>query len=140
MSTMYWSSGGATGERMRAGVRRRAGLAVLVAMVGMVSACGMGGNTSAICGDAEKAFGDFSARLKTISPTAAVQWQRASGDLATRLDALAKKSDDARLRKALTEMAGSWRSFGTSVATKGETAQLSAMLATQPQRLVKACG
>jgi hypothetical protein len=112
---------------------------VLLLLVTVVSACGKGGNTSAICDDAEKAFGDFSARLKTISPTAAAQWQQASGDLATRLDGLAKKTDDTQLKKTLTDMAGSWRSFGTTVATKGETAQLSAMLTAQPQRLTKAC-
>ena len=128
---------------MRDGLRRRRCIAVLVAVAGMmtatVSACGSG-NTSAICHDAEKAFGDFSARLKTISPTEAAQWQQASADLATRLDGLAKGSDDARLGKALTDMAGSWRSFSGTVTTNGETAQLSAMLAAQPQRLTAACG
>ncbi|MGI8329682.1 hypothetical protein ACRYCC_06930 [Actinomadura scrupuli] len=144
MSTMYSFWGGTTGDRMRDGLRRRRGIAVLVAVAGMttpaVSACGSGGNTSAICRDAEKAFGDFSARLKTISPTEAAQWQRASADLATRLDGLAKSSDDARLKRTLTDMAGSWRSFGGTVTTKGETTQLSAMLAAQPQRLAAACG
>jgi hypothetical protein len=124
-------------------VRRRAGIAVLVAVAGTtmatLSACGNGGNTAAICKDAERAFGDFSVRLNIISPTEAAQWQQASGDLATRLDGLAKKSDDARLKKALTDMAGSWHSFGTTVATNGETSQLSAMLAAQPQRLTAAC-
>jgi hypothetical protein len=124
---------------MRDGVRRRVGLAVLMAMVGTVSACGMGGNTSTVCDDAAKAFSDFSTRLRTVAPTQAAQWQQASGDLATRLDGLAKKSDDARLKKALTEMAGSWRSFSTTITTNGETAQLSAMLTTQPQRLTTAC-
>jgi hypothetical protein len=137
---MDWFVRGLMGERMRDGVRRRAGLAVLVAMVGAVSACGTGGNTSAVCADTEKAFSDFSTKLRTIAPTQAAQWQQASGDLATRLDGLAKKSDDAQLKKALTDMAGSWRSFSTTITTNGETAQLSAMLAAQPQRLTKACG
>jgi hypothetical protein len=129
---------------MHSGIRRRAAVAALLAatvgLSGAVSACGTAGDTSAVCAGAVRAFGDLSARLSTVPPTDPAQWQRASGDMAARLDALAKRSGDARLKSELTAMAGSWRSFGGAVASTGETAGLSAMLAGQPRSLSLACG
>jgi protein involved in temperature-dependent protein secretion len=96
------------------------------------------GNTSDVCADTRKTIESFAAKAKTLPPDAAAQWQQAIIDVASRLDALARRADDTELRNALKDTATSYRKAATAVGG-GDTSQLTAVIRDQPRRLGKVC-
>jgi hypothetical protein len=115
---------------------RRAVIAACLIAVGLTAGCG---NTSQVCSDTKKTLQGFATKAQTLPPTDTAQWRQAITDVANRLDVLARRADDAKLKKALSDTATAYRAAAVAVA-KGDTAQLSAVIHDQPQRLDKACG
>jgi hypothetical protein len=110
-----------------------AGLAVLC---GLLAGCG---NSSEVCTDTQKALQGFAAKTQTLPPTDRAQWRQAITDVANRLDALSRRADDKKLKKALKDTARSYRAAAGGM-SRGETALLTAVIREQPQRLDDACG
>src|SRR5690348_4878855 len=91
-------------------VTRVIGGIVAALVLAPVSGCGvMTGNKTEVCHDTKAAFSAFGEQLNTVSATDGAQWAKITGDFAGRLEGLGKKSSDKKLKKVLTDFAGSWR-------------------------------
>jgi hypothetical protein len=117
-------------------MRSLAVVAGLVVIGGLVAGCG---NSSEVCADTKKTLQGFAAKAQTLPPTDNAQWRKAISDVANRLDTLSRRADDRKLKKALKETAASYRAAAGGM-SRGETAQLTAVIRDQPQRLDEACG
>ena len=124
-------------------ITRVIGGIVAALVLAPVSGCGivkgMTGNKTEVCHDTKAAFTAFGDQLKTVSPTDGAQWAKITGDFAGRLDKLGAKSSDKKLKKVLTDFAGSWRKATPDIAQNGDAAQLTALLRDQPGQLGHAC-
>jgi len=121
-------------------VTRVIGGIVAALVLAPVSGCGaMMGNKTEVCHDTKAAFTTFGDQLKTVSATDGAQWAKITGDFAGRLERLGAKSSDKKLKKVLTDLAGSWRKAGPEVAQNGDVAQMTVLLRDQPGQLGRAC-
>lgn len=112
---------------------------VLAPVSGCGTVKGMTGNKSEVCQDTKAAFTAFGDQLKTVSPTDGTQWAKITGDFAGRLDKLGEKASDKKLKKVLTDFAGSWRKASPEIALNGDVAQMTVLLKDQPGQLGRAC-
>ncbi|MCD0452756.1 hypothetical protein LO762_26765 [Actinocorallia sp. API 0066] len=123
---------------------RRGVLAVVLLAVTAAQGCsvvdGVLGNRAEVCEETQEAIDGFAAQLKTLPPNDNAAWAQAATDFATRLDGLAKKSDDAKLRDTLTGLATSWREAGPGLTDTGDVAKLTELVRDQPAKLGAACG
>ncbi|GAA2095100.1 hypothetical protein [Actinomadura alba] len=106
-----------------------------VAVLALLSGCG---NRTEVCDETRAAFEGLAAQVRTAPATDAARWKQAVGGFAARLDSLAKKSDDAKLKKTLEQAAAAARGAATG-AGKGDMAPLQRFLAEQPSRVGAAC-
>src|SRR6266545_6662642 len=106
-------------------------IAACVVALGFTTGCG---NTDAVCADTQKTLEGFAAKTQTLPPNSPVQWKQAITDVAARLDALARRADDGKLKRALRDTAASYRAAATGM-DRGDTSALSAVIHDQPQRL-----
>lgn len=118
------------------GVRSVAALTGALVALSLTGACGT--NKGEVCKDAGRAVSAYNAQLSGVAPDDIQQWRRAAAQLATRLDALAGKSDDDRLKRTLRGMAAEWRGVSTTI-TSGDISRLQAAVQRQPGRLARAC-
>ena len=109
--------------------------ACLVVVGGLVAGCG---NSSEVCADTQKTLQGFAAKAQVLPPTDTAQWRQAITEVANRLDALSRRADDKKLKKVLKDTAASYRAAAGGM-SRGETAQLTAVIRDQPQRLDSAC-
>jgi hypothetical protein len=116
-------------------MRPMAFVACLVVAGGLVSGCG---NSSEVCADTQKTIEGFAAKAQTLPPTDTAKWRQAITDVANRLDTLSRRADDKKLKKALKDTAASYRAAAGGM-SRGETAQLTAVIRDQPKRLDTAC-
>ncbi|MWA04796.1 hypothetical protein F8568_031390 [Actinomadura sp. LD22] len=125
---------------MRYGVvRALAGGVVMLGASGLLGACGaLGGNSGQVCTDTKEAFQQYVTQVRSVPAAEPAQWGQATQRLAARLDALAKKADDAALKKALEAESQRLRSAAATVGT-GDASQLSAAMNDAPVRIGKAC-
>ena len=126
---------------MRNGVLRAlAGGVVLLGASCPLAGCGAlgGGNTGQVCTDTKKAIQQYVAQVRTVSAAEPGQWRQATEQLAGRVDGLARKADDGKLKKALKAEADRLRAAAASVGT-GDAAQLNSVLKDTPARIGKAC-
>ncbi|MFA1548366.1 hypothetical protein [Actinomadura chokoriensis] len=122
---------------MRYGVVRALAGGVLV--LGALSGCGMlGGNSGQVCTDTKKAFQQYVTQVRSLPAAEPARWRQATEQLAGRLDGLAKKADDAALKKALKAEAGKLRSAATAVGT-GDVSQLNTVMKETPASIGEAC-
>ena len=105
-------------------------LAVTAACVLVSLTSGCGGDTKAVCDDAMKAFQDYGNQA-AASATDLTAWNKATADLAAKLDALSGRADG-DMKSALKDLA---TSFGTF---KINTADPSAAAAQLPEFASKA--
>jgi hypothetical protein len=112
---------------------------VLAPVSGCGAVRGMTGNKTEVCHDTKTAFDTFGDQLKTVSPTENAQWAKITGDFAGRLERLGAKSSDKKLKKVLTDLAGSWRKAGPEIAQNGDVAQMTVLLRDQPGQVGSAC-
>ncbi|MFB4299252.1 hypothetical protein [Actinomadura sp. NTSP31] len=120
-------------------VRALAGGVVMLGVSGLLGACGaLGGDSGQVCTDTKKAFQQYVTQVRSVPAAEPAQWGQATQRLATRLDGLARETDDGALKKALKDEAGRLRTAAASVHT-GDAAQLSAVLDGTPARIGKAC-
>jgi hypothetical protein len=110
-------------------------MAACVVALGLTAGCG---NTRAVCADTEKTLEGFAAKTRTLPPTGTAQWKQAITDVAARLDVLARRADNGKLKAALKDTAASYRSAATGM-DRGDTSALSAVIHDQPQRLNNVC-
>ncbi|QKG21675.1 hypothetical protein ACTIVE_3313 [Actinomadura verrucosospora] len=125
---------------MRYGVvRALAGGVLMLGVSGLLGACGaLGGNSGQVCTDTKKAFQQYITQVRSVPAAEPAQWGQATQRLAARVDGLAKKADDATLKKALQAESQRLRSAAANVGT-GDAAQLSAVINDTPARIGKAC-
>ena len=119
---------------MRA-LRDSSAVVCCAAVLGLLAGCG---NRTEVCDETRTAFEGLAAQVRTAPAADPAKWKQAVGEFAVRLDTLAKKSDDAKLKKALDEAAVAARGAATG-AGKGDVAQLQRFLTEQPQRIGTAC-
>ncbi|TDD13280.1 hypothetical protein E1287_43350 [Actinomadura sp. KC06] len=125
---------------MRHGMARAlaAGAAMLGAS-GLLGGCGaLGGDTGQVCADTKKAFQQYITQVRTIPAAEPARWRQATEQLAGRLDALAKKTGDDDLKKALKAEAGKLRAAAPAVGT-GDVAQLDTVMNQTPTSIGNAC-
>ncbi|RKS77088.1 hypothetical protein BZB76_2460 [Actinomadura pelletieri DSM 43383] len=121
------------------GVRALAGGVVALFASGLLGGCGtLGGDSAQVCTDTKKAFQQYMTQVKSIPAAEPARWRQATEQLAGRLDALAKETDDEELKKALTAEAGQLRAAAPAVGT-GDVAQLDTVMREAPTRVGKAC-
>jgi hypothetical protein len=72
-------------------------------------------------------------------PTDGAQWAKITGDFAGRLEKLGTKASDKKLKKVLTDFAGSGRKASPEIAQNGDVAQMTVLLRDQPGQLGRAC-
>ncbi|MEV5750370.1 hypothetical protein AB0L00_21340 [Actinoallomurus sp. NPDC052308] len=120
---------------MRSGWRWPVG-AALVAVC--AAGCAVGTNKGQVCDDAVKAVGTYNATLNRISPDDITGWKQAAATLATRFDALARESDDRKVKRTLSGMATEWRGVSTGM-TPRDISGMQAAVQRQPAALAKAC-
>jgi hypothetical protein len=122
---------------MRYGVVRA--LAGGAMVLGTLSGCGMlGGNSGQVCTDTKKAFQQYITQVRSIPAAEPAQWRKPTEQLAGRLDGLAKKADDADLKKALKAEAAKLRAAAPAVST-GDVAQLNTVMKETPAKIGQAC-
>ncbi|MFI0404292.1 hypothetical protein [Actinomadura sp. 3N508] len=116
-----------------------AGVAAL-AVSGLLGGCGSlgGSDTAQVCADTKKAFQQYITQVRSIPAAEPAQWRQATETLAGRLDALAKKTGDDDLKKALNAEAAKLRAAAPAVGT-GDVAQLDAVMGQTPASIGKAC-
>jgi hypothetical protein len=120
-------------------VRRLAQGLALLGAAGTLGGCGLlGGNTDQICTDTKQAFQEYVTQVKSASAADPAQWKQATDQLAGRIDGLAGKADDGKVRSALQAEVKRLRSAAASVGT-GDAAQLNRVLSDTPQRIGKVC-
>ncbi|TDB82413.1 hypothetical protein E1264_31405 [Actinomadura sp. KC216] len=118
---------------MRYGVVRAlaAGVAAL-GVSGLLGGCGqLGGDTGQVCADTKKAFQQYITQVRSIPAAEPARWRQATETLAGRLDALAKKTGDDDLKKALKAEAAKLRAAAPAVGT-GDVAQLDTVMNQTP--------
>jgi hypothetical protein len=116
-------------------IMRPATIAACVAALALPAGCG---NGRAVCADTQQTLEAFAAETRTLPPTDTAHWKRAIIDVADRLDALARRADSGRLKKALRDTAASYRAAAAGM-DHGDTAALSAVIRDQPRRLGGVC-
>ncbi len=121
---------------MRYGVVRA--LAGGVMVLGTLSGCGMlGGNSGQVCTDTKKAFQQYITQVRGIPAAEPAQWRQPTERLAGRLDGLAKKADDADLKKASKRRRTS--SAPRPAVGTGDVAQLNTVMKETPAKIGQAC-
>ncbi|MBG6086105.1 hypothetical protein [Actinomadura viridis] len=116
----------------------RGGALMLGASV-LLGGCGLlGGNTDQVCADTGKAFEQYMAQVRGVSAAEPAQWRQPTEQLATRIDGLSRKADDAKLKKALKTEADGLRAAATAIGT-GDAARLTGVMAGAPKRIGAAC-
>ncbi|MFI0480888.1 hypothetical protein [Actinomadura sp. 9N215] len=125
---------------MRHGVvRTLAAGAVALGASGLLGGCGaLGGDTGQVCADTKKAFQQYITQVRTVPAAEPARWRQATEQLAGRLEALAKKTGDDDLKKALKAEAGRLRAAAPAVGT-GDVAQLDTVMEQTPSSIGKAC-
>ncbi|MBC6460208.1 hypothetical protein [Actinomadura sp. HBU206391] len=116
-------------------LRGRSVVVYCVVVLGLLAGCG---NKSEVCDETKAAFEGLAAQVRTAPATDAAQWKQAVDRFAARLDALAKKSDDAKLKKTLEQAVVAARGAATG-AGNGDVAQLQRFLTEQPRRIGETC-
>src|SRR5262245_55723935 len=84
----------------RRGVREAVAAACVIALATLTTGCG---NTRAVCADTQKTLEGFAAKTRTLPPDNTVQWKQAMTDVAGRLDALSRRADEKKLKRALRD-------------------------------------
>jgi hypothetical protein len=105
------------------------------AVLGLLSGCG---NKGAVCDQTKKAFESLAAQVRTAPAADAARWKQVMDGFATRLDTLARETDDGELKKALGRAAADARDSATGVGD-GDTARLQRFVTEQPQRIGNVC-
>ncbi|TDD62972.1 hypothetical protein E1298_44185 [Actinomadura rubrisoli] len=126
---------------MRYGVvRALAGGVVLLGASGLLGGCGSmgGGDSGQVCTDTKKAFQQYITQVRSVSAAEPGQWRQATEQLAGRLDGLAGKAGDAKLKKALKAEADRLRTAASAVGT-GDASQLNTVMKDTPTRIGSAC-
>src|SRR5262245_34490055 len=127
---------GLRGRGVRGGGLRAytAAMGVMVAL-GLVAGCG---NRDEVCDETAKAFQDLATRVGTAPAADSARWKQAVEQFAGRLDALAAKSDDKKLSKALKDASASARQAAAAVGS-GDAAPLQRFTTEQPKRVGELC-
>lgn len=120
--------------------RRGAGWGASMAVLGalLLGGCGLFANTDEVCGEATKALQQYAAQIKSAPAGDPRQWRSTTEQVAGRIDALAKKADDAALHRVLKEEATTLRAAAVP-AGGGDVAALDRAIAQIPSRIGKVC-
>src|ERR1700754_1434447 len=119
-------------------VRKLRGCSAVVCGVAVLAVLAGCGNKSEVCDETETAFEGLAAQVRDAPAADAARWKEAVGGFAARLDTLARKSDDAELKKPLEEAALAARGAATA-AGNGDVAGLQRFVTDQPERIGAAC-
>jgi hypothetical protein len=107
----------------------------LLAALGATAGCG---NSHEVCADTQKTIEGFAVKTHALPPDDAAQWKRAIADVAGRLDVLARRAHDDKLKRTLRHVAASYRAAATGM-DRGDTSALSTVVHDQSQRLADVC-
>ncbi|WUI01481.1 hypothetical protein OHR68_06575 [Spirillospora sp. NBC_00431] len=125
---------------MRHGVvRALAAGAMALGASGLLGGCGaLGGDTGQVCTDTKKAFQQYITQVRSVPAAEPAQWRQATEKLAARLDALANKTGDDDLKKALRAEARELRAAAPAVGT-GDVTRLDTVMKKTPASIGDAC-
>ncbi|WP_125621187.1 MULTISPECIES: hypothetical protein [Actinomadura] len=120
-------------------IRTLAGAVLLAGAAGLLGGCGvLSGNSDEVCASVTAEYRRFTDEIERASASDGGPWRQATQSFAGRIDALAKKADDPRLKDVLQQQTARLQAASGRLA-EGDVAELDAVLRDAPAKIGAVC-